>query len=271
VPVTKKLGAYILPKDHRTLRGIFLLFVALYFANLCVPLIGAISHTERMWLSSSVMIGLLSLVILIKTGIPERSKLFIGLFLALLAGLTQAWTGIITFLAFLASMRMMETTEEKLVVLRLPATKSFVLGVGIGVVLGVVNLFLSEAPKGFAPTVDALVLSLNPGVSEEIIFRLFMFAFSVYLLGGKIKSRRESLWIYVLMIVPHVLLHFPDQYFVDGVLTLDLGVVIISPLVASLLFGLPMTLAMVKRDLTAAMLIHTIVDYLRFIFIGLPF
>ena len=79
------------------------------------------------------------------------------------------------------------------------------------------------------------------------------------------------MWLYVLVIVPHVLLHFPDSYFVNGSLHLDLGMLLVSPVLLALLFGLPMTLAMVKRDLASAMLIHTIVDFIRFIFLGLPF
>ena len=269
--MASKIEAEGRSRGYQTLRGIFLLFLVLYWVNLLVPLVGPFSHTARLWLISSVMIGLISLVVLCKAGVPEKSKILLGLFLALLAGLRQPFTGIITLLAWLASMRMMETTEERVFILKRSFGKSLLLGVSLGLVLGVVNLFLGGLPLKFAPTVDALVLAFNPGVAEEVIFRLFVYAFSLNLLGGRVVTRKETIWLYVLMVVPHVLLHFPDNYFVDGILTLDLGVLFIGPLLAGLLFGLPMTLAMVKRDLTSAMLIHTIVDYLRFIFIGLPF
>ncbi len=135
-----------------------------------------------------------------------------------------------------------------------------------------INLFLAGGQTlEFQPSLYSLAVALNPGISEEIIFRLFIYALSLYLLGGRINTRKETTWIYVLMIVPHVLLHFPDTYFADGVLFLDLGSLLIGPLVLGLLFGLPMTLLLVKRDLTSAMIVHTVVDFIRFIFLGLPF
>lgn len=236
-----------------------------------VPLVGSLSYTQRLWLIISVIIGLLSLVLLVREGLPEKPNIVIGLFLAILAGLIRPFTGVITCLAFLASMRVIEKTEGRIVILKRPYSRSVLLGVGVGVVLGLVNLVLAGVSIEFAPSVYAFILSLNPGISEEIIYRLFMYAFSLYLLGGTIRTRKETLWVYVLMIVPHVLLHFPDSYFVGGSLHLDLGTLLIGPVVLGLLFGLPMTLAMVKRDLTSAILIHTIVDFIRFIFIGLPF
>ncbi len=255
----------------RKLRLIFLAFMALYIVNLVAPLIGPVSHTQRLWLIGSVTIGLLSLLILIKEGLPTKSTIHVGLGLAVLAGLIRPFTGVITFFAFLASMRLMENSTDRINLLRRPYPLSIGVGVGVGVVLGFINLPLSGAPIEFTPTLYALILSLNPGISEEIIYRLFMYAFSIYLLGGRISSRKESIWVYVLMIVPHVLLHFPDTYFVNGSLHLDLGTHFVGPVILGLLFGLPMTLAMRKRDLGSAIIIHTVVDLIRFTFVGLPF
>lgn len=265
------MGARKLREGYKKLRRIFLLFLVLYLINLMVPLVGSLSHTERLWLVSSVTIGLLSLVMLVREGLPEKPNIFIGLLLAVLAGLVRPFTGVITCLAFLASMGVMEKAGGRILILKRPSSLSILLGVGVGMVLGLVNLVLAGVSIEFAPSFYAFILSLNPGISEEIIYRLFVYAFSLYLLGGTIRTRKETLWVYVLMIVPHVLLHFPDSYFVGGSLHLDLGTLFVGPLVLGLLFGLPMTLAMLKRDLTSAMLIHTIVDFIRFIFIGLPF
>lgn len=74
----------------------------------------------------------------------------------------------------------------------------------------------------------ALLFALNPGIFEEVAFRLFLYAFSIYLLGGQISTKGEQIWVYVLLVIPHVLLHTPDQYFVDGRLMIDLGVLLIN-------------------------------------------
>jgi hypothetical protein len=238
--------------------------------NLVVPLICTVSHTQRLWFGSSVTIGLLSLLTLCKEGWPEKSSIFVGVLLAILAGLIRPFTGVVTFLAFLASMRVMESSKDRIILLKRPYPLSIVVGVGGGLVLGLINLLLAGAPLEFAPSFYAFVVSLNPGVSEEIIYRLFLSAFSIHLLGGRIRTRKERLWVYVLMIVPHVLLHFPDSYFVNGTLHLDLETLLFGPVILGLLFGLPMTMAMLRRDLVSAMIIHTLVDFIRFVFIGLP-
>jgi membrane protease YdiL (CAAX protease family) len=258
-------------EGSKKLRLVFLVFIALFIVNLVVPLIGFSSHTQRLWVISSVTIAVLSVLILIKEKLPGKDTIALGLVLAFLVGLIRPFTGVVTFLAFLASMRIMGKADDGVVILRRPYSLSIFLGVGVGLVLGFINLFLAGVQMKFVPSFYAFVLSLNPGISEEVIYRLFMYAFSIYLLGGRISTRKEAVWLYVLVIVPHVLLHFPDSYFVNGSLHLDLGMLLVSPVLLALLFGLPMTLAMLKRDLASAMLIHTIVDFIRFIFLGLPF
>lgn len=257
---------------ERKLRRIFLGFLAIYFINLIIPIVRFDSYTQRMWFLSSIIVGLISLVVLIKNKLPAKKSIIIGLVLSILTGMLQPLTGIITFLAFLASMRIFEQSSIQMIILKRPIVITIMLGVVVGVILGFINLFLAGGQTlEFAPSFYALVVSLNPGISEEIKFRMFIYAFALYLLGGQIKSRKETIWLYVLMIVPHVLMHFPDMFFVDGVITLDLASLVIGPIILALLFGLPMTLLMVKRDLSSAMITHSLVDFIRFILLGFPF
>ena len=258
-------------EGFKKLRLVFGGFLVLYIVNLVAPATGSLTYTQRLWAMCSAVIGLLAIVVLIREGVPCKSTIVIGVILGLLAGLFHPITGVITLLAFLASMRVMESSADKIAVIKRPYSISIVIGLGAGLILGVINLFLSGATLEFAPTLYAFVLSLNPGVSEEVVNRLYMYAFSIYLLGGKIGSRKEEAWVYVLMIILHVLMHFPDTYFVNGSLQLDVGSLLIGPIILGLVFGLPMTLALHKRDLTSAMIIHTVVDWIRFTFVGMPF
>lgn len=180
--------------------------------------------------------------------------------------------GAVTFFSFLSASRIFEIHPLKIQILQEKKWISIVLGLGVGIVLGTVNLLLASGQTmTFLPSIRAFLVSLNPGIHEGVAYRFFIYAFSAYLLGGEITNRKEQMWVYVLMVVPHVLLHFPDQFFVEGVLTLNVGGLLSGIVLLSLLFGLPFALLMVKRDLTTSIVAHTIVDFIRFIFYGLPF
>ncbi|NMB01641.1 MAG: CPBP family intramembrane metalloprotease [Firmicutes bacterium] len=254
------------------LRRVFIAFLTVFILNLVFPLIGSASKTQRLWLLVNIIVSILALALLRNEKLPSRRSVVLGAALAILVGITSPVAAVTTFLAFVAATRIFELTDGKLSLLRRPLRRSILWGVGVGFPLGVINLFLAGGQTlRFAPSFYAFLVSLNPGISEEIIYRFFIYAFSVYLLDGRITTRKETIWVYVLMIVPHVLMHFPDLYFVNGVLHFDLGTLLIGPVILGVLFGLPMTLLMVNRDLTAAMITHTVVDLIRFIFLGLPF
>ncbi len=91
-----------------------------------------------------------------------------------------------------------------------------------------------------------------------------MFAICVFLLNGNPKSKTENFISYIIMIIPHVLLHFPDMIAKNGA-----GSIIINVIVLSLLFGLPFALLQRKRDLFSAITAHTLVDLIRFICLGI--
>ena len=256
---------------HKNLVRIFSIFLGIYIINLVVPL-STISHTQRMWLWASIIVTGLSLFILVKEGLPEKRNILIALFLAFLAGLISPKSGVVTFFSFISATRVFEISPSEIQVLKRPPAFSIALGVGVGIVLGFVNLFLAanQVPE-FQPSFYAFVVSLNPGIHEEVSFRFFLYAFSIYVLGGKVTERREKVWVYVLMVLPHVLLHFPDQFFANGIFVLDLGTLVFGTIILSALFGLPFALLMLKRDLATSMLAHTIVDFIRFTVYGLPF
>lgn len=254
------------------LKRIFFIFLALYIVNLVIPQVGPYSHTQRLWLVVNVIISLLSLLILAREKLPALGHVMLGVCFGILVGVSSPMAGITTFLAFVAARRLFDQTDQGISVLKSPIRLTLLLGGGIGFFLGIINLALAGGQElVFAPSFYAFLVSLNPGISEEIIYRFFIYAFAIRVLGGQIKTHQETIWVYVLMIVPHVLMHFPDSYFVNGVFHLDLGNLVIGPVILIALFGLPMTLLLVKRDLTAAMITHTLVDFIRFIFVGLPF
>lgn len=255
----------------RKLSVVFWIFITIYILNLLVPLFGTLKHTQRLWVTISISIGMIAIAILIKEKLPHKTVSIMGAILGILVGLSSLLTGIVTFFAFLASMRIMDKSEDRIALFKRPYFYSISLGLVMGSLLGYINLFLAGKTLEFAPSLQAFIIALNAGISEEIIYRLFIYALAIYILGGKIATRKDTLWVYILMIVPHVLMHFPDFYFVNGKFTIDLGSLVIGLVIQIVLFGLPMTFAMLKRDLTSSMIIHTLVDFFRFIFVDLPF
>lgn len=258
---------------HGRLVKVFAIYLGVFTLNLIIPLTSTASHTQRMWLWTSMIVSALSLYVLLKEGLPDKKTLWYGLILAILAGLVTPRIGLVTFFSFISASRIFELRpQQRIEVLKRPYLASIGLGLGVGLALGFFNLFLSSGQSfQFQLSFYAFLVSLNPGIHEEIAYRFFLYSFSIYLLGGEINSRKERVWVYVLMILPHVLLHFPDQLFMNGIFTLDLGNLVGGILILSTLFGLPFALLMIKRDLTSSMLAHTVVDFIRFIFYGLPF
>ena len=144
--------------------------------------------------------------------------------------------------------------------------ESIILTIACGGVLGIINLFLGMSQHKLSLSFSHIHLTttLRAGVSEEITFRLFMFAICVYLLKGNPKSKIENFLCYIIMVIPHVLLHFPNI-----IATTDISSIVGSVIILSLLFGLPFALLQRKRDLFSAIAAHTLVDLIRFICLGI--
>lgn len=139
---------------------------------------------------------------------------------------------------------------------------TLLLGLGIGLLWGILNLFMSGQSLHFQPTLMAFLVSLSPAIFEEVCFRLLIFTFCLYLLKGEIRNQKESAICTLMMILPHVFIHTPDIFLSYGLINLIL---------LSLIFGLPFALLQRKHDLTSAMIAHGLTDTIRFCFLGLPF
>ncbi|WP_332482842.1 CPBP family glutamic-type intramembrane protease [Anaerorhabdus sp.] len=128
----------------------------------------------------------------------------------------------------------------------------FLLGGG----LSIVNIFLiiGDATFNFNYVLQYFLSALGIGIYEEVLFRLFYFALCIYILKDKKMDKIETILSYLIMVLPHVLLH-P-------------GIDLISIVGLSLLFGLPFALMQRKLNLISAMGSHALVDFIRFIVFG---
>lgn len=100
--------------------------------------------------------------------------------------------------------------------------------------------------------------ALRAGIFEKIFFRFFFFALCVYFTRDKLLSKMENAICYVIMVIPHVLIHFNFQTFSVGNLVM-----------LSLFYGFPFALIQRKYNLVTAIGSHTFVDFIRFCTFGL--
>ena len=85
------------------------------------------------------------------------------------------------------------------------------------------------------------IFALKPAIAEEVIFHFFLLAYVNYLLRGKADTRFKNLLIYILLIIPHEMLHYPDMFIKSP------GLAVIMCILNGVLSGFPMVLLMKKK------------------------
>lgn len=250
---------------------VFLIFTSIFVINLIIPINKSSTspYIQRLFLICLAVTLVITIYMILKTKKLERKDILIGILFGLIAGVTSPFNGLITTIAYIGLRCMFKYSGVDIPIFKDQTfkgiMKSTILAAACGVTLGIINLFIAmtqyKLSVSFSPM--HLINALRAGVSEEIVFRLFMFAICVYLLNGNPKSKMENLLCYTIMVIPHTLIHLPDMIAKNGIVS-----VIGSVIMLSLLFGLPFALLQRKRDLFSAITAHTLVDLIRFICLG---
>lgn len=138
--------------------------------------------------------------------------------------------------------------------------KYFVLGAVISIPLAFLNLlyFPLQGNIRIGNIPFSAILALKPAVSEEVIFRYFLLAFTYHLLQGKVTERFLSIYAYIMLVIPHTLLHYPDM-----LLASPINAIFLIAL-SGIVFGLPMALLMKRKNLQMAIGMHWFIDFVRF-------
>ena len=104
---------------------------------------------------------------------------------------------------------------------------------------------------------EAITGSLIASIPEELLYRYLVFALCVILCNNQIRTKSQKFLCYLILIVPHVLMHFPagvDISFID--------VVLMS------IFGIILTRIQMKSSLLLAIIVHFLIDFFRIIIFG---
>lgn len=128
-----------------------------------------------------------------------------------------------------------------------------------GGTLAALNILLAVSSTALHPGfhISYLFSALQAGIFEEICFRLFLSACIVQLRKQERFTSVGHILVYGILILLHVLFHFPQS--------IDMG----SILILSLLFGLPFYIMMKKVNLISAIGAHVLVDAVRFLMLGI--
>lgn len=252
-------------------------YAFLYLLNFALPL-DSWSYAGRIWDWSQWALTLTALAVLVvkRAHVKPRYLLF-GLALAVLAALARSlnapglWGGFTTFVSvmacYLAGVTLFDGAPNPGVrTLRSsPAwiARSLLLGVAIAIPLAIVNnlyFYMNAGGPDFQNFFLSAFEALGPGVYEEIVFRFFVLALCLSALKRSASPRLTMGVALTLAVVPHSLNHLPDLFLQNPLM----GFIML--VATSLLFGLPMALLQIRRDLEAAIAFHWFIDFARFWF-----
>lgn len=232
-----------------------------------------LTKIASLWIILTAWTTSLAVTLLTKNKLPSTKYIIISICFALIASFSyfaysrgflvqMVFTGITCLLSSLAIFSVMEKhggfqlikTDKKYSPLI-----SVLIGLGTGAILGLINLLLGKNSMDvdFAITLPRIIVSLIPGINEEISNRAIFMAFLIYIFTteNKAPTKFQSFTMWVLMTVPHCFAH---------------GYSFFESLILLVLFGIPFAILQRKRDLTSAIISHTVVDLMRFLVFGLP-
>ncbi len=252
-------------------------YLLLYGMNLWLPLVWS-NYTARIWDWSQMALTLVALLILIvrRQNIPT-GVLLLGLTLGTISGISHSLhspdlsgslkEGLGVWICLVAGAALFKDIRLDVV----PAlqsswahvARSMLIGVVLAIPLAVFNnlyFYMNSGSIQFTSWFSSAVEALSPAIHEEIIFRFFILALVYDMLKETPRSPWTTVAALVLAVVPHSLNHLPDLFLQNP----SMAVVLL--VATSLLFGLPMALLQIRRNLESAIAFHWFIDFARFLF-----
>lgn len=230
-------------------------FISLWLITLLNP-----EGLKVLWFAAVL---LLAVVFIIKNKNTSKYDILAGIALGCLAVPSHVVMGACSIVAYIGGASVFKKSKNKILLFKVANIKEIMKTVGIAVIAGatlaVINILLAKSAMEFNISIEPewFLRAIKAGVSEEIIFRFFFFALTVYCIKDGALSRFDNFLCYAIMVLPHVLIHFDATNF-----TLS------SVVVLALLFGLPFAIMQRKRDLSSAIGAHALVDAVRFCAFG---
>lgn len=228
---------------------------------------------SRVWNWTEILVLLLAVYYIIKVKIFHWKQVVISLLLGAVClvslfhdsrTLDIIITSVCVMVSFYAANRLYELANVENVSIRIGIVQSikfFGLGAVISIPLAVLNvLYFSLSHQiNIGNVLSSAIFALKPAIAEEVVFRFFLLAYAYYLFHGKAETRFKNILIYILLVVPHELLHYPDLFVKSP------GLAIVMCILSAVLFNLPMALLMKRKNLQMAIGMHWFIDFARFV------
>lgn len=251
------------------------MFTLLYVIGIIIPLeITPHYHNfqSRVWNWTEILILLLAVYYIIRAKSFQWKQAVIALLLGAICLFSLfrdprtvdiIVTSVCVIVTFYAACRLYELADIENVSIHIGIVKSiryFGLGAVISIPLAVLNVLYFSLSRqiNMRNMLSSAVFALKPAIAEEVVFRFFLLSYVYYLFRGKAETRLKNVLIYILLIIPHELLHYPDL-FVESP-----GWAVVMSIAGSIVFGLPMALLMKKKNLQMAIGMHWFIDFVRF-------
>jgi hypothetical protein len=139
----------------------------------------------------------------------------------------------------------------------------FIFGAGVGMPLAVLNAYANAWTQGKVfvwQSIPAAALdAFQPAIVEEVISRLALLGV-LWLILRPFWPERQAVWLAAgLALLIHTYGHYSDLFVTQPIVALMMGALL------GLLWGVPITLLALRRDLESAIGFHWVQDFARFV------
>jgi hypothetical protein len=139
---------------------------------------------------------------------------------------------------------------------------NLVIGLAVGAPFAILNVFALQFTQGQPLTwqnpLAALSDAIQPAFVEEVVYR-FAFLGLMWMLIRRSMPQSAGWLAGLLALFVHTFMHFDDLWLQAPLVALGMG------LMMALIWGLPLTILALRRDLESAIAFHWIQDAARFL------
>lgn len=266
-------------KSYLKVFSLILIFAFLFFNTILdqpIMVLGT-GNLAELWYQNHIVIGFIAIFYIIKLHkfhfVDILCAILFGALMSVNSGINPVITPITVFCYYAACCILRKYTSEDKI---MPSnTKDYVKSIGIAFAVGFIPALLNIVEYyikngytlpyfHFSKIITGGMEALQPGISEEIVFRFFLYAFVVNAFKGKIpKTKTATIMMYFLMIVPHCIMHgeFTATAFAHNPTQTILYLIYMC-----VIYGVPTTWLMTHKNIHSAMTAHWLYDFLRFTF-----
>ncbi|MCL2593537.1 MAG: CPBP family glutamic-type intramembrane protease [Defluviitaleaceae bacterium] len=243
------------------LLGLFTFLILLWLVNSLIPTRIDLSHlglTEPhafrlVLVFHGVVIATSAYIIIIRRAYLKRKYIIVGVILGILSMFHFGQFMSIRILMFsttlssyIAASLLFANSEVRMITFKKFSGEGLVISI-LAFVLFFVIMYLNFGTLAFMGFIHAF----QPGISEEVVFRMFLFSLCIFIIGGKQDNynKLNAILINLILIIPFAIYH------------VSLGTPhIVARLISLTIMGLILTSFAIKRDLFSAILVHVLMN-----------